>query len=218
MFVCLVLLAVYRFIISLTFILSFTLIFKMKNKNKVCAIATCSSPNDITYFSFPKEDERQKVWLEKCHRSDPVNIKNARICEIHFSEEYFMRDFQHELLGLPLRRRLSLSAIPSLHIPHQEPQSLSDFQLEGVGVEEIEVEDAEVEGLDDVEVQEVEVEEVDVEQVEVGDVDGEDVEVEDVNDLQLLNEGEVDNLRKDQETQCSIKKGFPQIFYYNICV
>ena len=57
-----------------------------------------------------------------------------------------------------------------------------------------------------------------MEQVEVGYVEGEDVEDDDVSDLQLLNEGEVDNLRKDQETQCSIKKGFPQIFYYNICV
>ena len=101
-----------------------------KNKYRVCAIATCKSPVDKAYFSFPKETTRQKTWLDNCFRGDNVNVKTARICEIHFAEEYFDRDFQNELLGLPVRRRLSVSAIPTLNLHHQEPQSSNDQEQE----------------------------------------------------------------------------------------
>ena len=61
----------------------------MKNKNKVCAIVTCPNPNGIKYFLFPKDIDRQKVWIQKCNRSEPISVKHAQICGQHFSEDCF---------------------------------------------------------------------------------------------------------------------------------
>ena len=101
-----------------------------KNKNKTCAVAFCISPDGKAYFSFPRDATRQKTWLDNCFRADFVNVKTARICEIHFPEEYFERDFKHELLGLPLRRKLSVSAIPTLHLHPQNLHLSSDQEKE----------------------------------------------------------------------------------------
>ena len=102
----------------------------MKNKNKKCAVSMCPSPSGVTYFSFPKD--RQEIWLNKCMISDfkKLNMKNVSICESHFSEDCFIRDFQNELMGLPVRRLLSSSAVPSLYLPYEEPPSQSDRELE----------------------------------------------------------------------------------------
>ena len=101
-----------------------------KNKHKICSVATCKSPEGKSYFCFPKDVTRQKTWLNNCFREDYVNDKTARICEIHFEEKYFERDFQNELMGLPVRRKLSVSAIPTLHLHPQNLHLSSDQEKE----------------------------------------------------------------------------------------
>ena len=93
----------------------------MRNRYDTCAISTCVNPNNVKYFKFPKDSDRRKLWLDKCCRADLVNVSSAKICEIHFTEDSFDRHLEHELLGLPLRRKLSSSAVPSLHLGFKEP-------------------------------------------------------------------------------------------------
>lgn len=90
----------------------------------VCAIATCknthknSKGKNVIFHVFPKgNNELCKEWLQKCHRNDPVNVKNARICSEHFMEEDYEDDMKNRLLGLPIRKFLKPFATPRINIP-----------------------------------------------------------------------------------------------------
>ena len=169
----------------------------MRNKSNVCAIATCHSPSDKTYFSFPREEERQKIWVSTCARAEFVNVKTAKLCEIHFSEDYFVRDFQHELMGLPVRRRLCDSAVPNINLPSQQPQSQSDIERDLKKRKEKEQEE-----------QRQYIESLNLsatgEGVAVGDVPS-------INDRGGVLDRETSN---EQGTQCSIVQGFHQARFF----
>jgi len=102
---------------------------RLKNKKKIrpinttncCAISSCSSPSGIPYKLFPKEPLIQEKWISACRRTDVINVKTARICMNHFSEDSFQRDLTNELLGLPSRKKLKTDAIPTLNLT--EPSS-----------------------------------------------------------------------------------------------
>lgn len=90
-----------------------------------CAVATCKSDNqsktfskNVMFFRFPTEESLQKVWVNTCKRKDKINIKNARICSQHFSEECYERNLKHELLNYTAKnhRLLKANAIPTLHL------------------------------------------------------------------------------------------------------
>jgi hypothetical protein len=76
---------------------------KLKNKTRVCAVASCHNPSGISYHSFPKEAKLQQKWLQACKRSDFVNVKTASVCSRHFLPADFERDLRNELLKQPLR-------------------------------------------------------------------------------------------------------------------
>ncbi len=67
----------------------------------MCAIASCSNPDDVSYFTFPKDDTVKKIWVRKCKRSDNFNPETSRICEKHFTADDFERNLKSELLELP---------------------------------------------------------------------------------------------------------------------
>lgn len=45
-----------------------------------------------------------------------MNLKNAKICSLHFAEEEFLRDLRSELLKEPSRLILKPNAIPTLRL------------------------------------------------------------------------------------------------------
>ena len=77
-----------------------------KKSNNVCAVATCPNPKGLTYHRFPKDENLSKLWKNLCKRRDQINVKNARICELHFEEKDYERDLRNELLNQPLRKIL----------------------------------------------------------------------------------------------------------------
>jgi hypothetical protein len=88
-------------------------------KMTTCAVQECRSlrvaeGRPVIFHSFPKDRNLIKVWKTKCRRKDPVNEKYARVCSRHFKEDDYQRDLKHELLNLPLRRKLKPDAIPSV--------------------------------------------------------------------------------------------------------
>ena len=165
----------------------------MRNKSHSCAISSCTNPKDKTYFSFPREEERKKIWVSSCARADFVNVNTAKICEIHFSEDNFVRDFQHELMGLPVRRRLNEWAVPNINLPYQQPQSQSDIQSELRERKEKEREEQRqyIASLD----------------LSAGGVGAGDTPT-------ISDRGRVEESNKEQGTQCTIEQGFYQARYF----
>ena len=100
----------------------------MSRNTNTCSVAICPSPKDTSYHSFPKDINRQKLWIKLSKRKDPINPKTAKICSLHFKPEDFERDLKHELLNLPLRKIFKPGSIPSLNllptsVPHHQDSS-----------------------------------------------------------------------------------------------
>lgn len=93
-----------------------------------CAVAICPSPQDVSYHRFPKDPELLKVWVIRCRRKDEINVKNAKVCALHFTEEDFQRDLKSELLGCKPRPSLKPNSVPSkLLCPGELLRSFLDF-------------------------------------------------------------------------------------------
>jgi len=75
---------------------------------QTCAVAFCKS-NRLSYkkegvkmrfHSFPKENpEIKNEWIRRCGRSDKFNANTSTVCALHFTDDDYERDLQHELLG-----------------------------------------------------------------------------------------------------------------------
>lgn len=91
---------------------------------KRCTVATCTNSLQKTklegkstiYHAFPSDDERRKQWIHRCRRAGSWNPSSCHVCSEHFSEEDYDRDLQHELLGLPPRKKLKTTAVPHLNL------------------------------------------------------------------------------------------------------
>ncbi|CAB4068676.1 unnamed protein product [Lepeophtheirus salmonis] len=84
----------------------------------VCAIPACPSPEDISYYTFPKEEESRKKWIQACYCENLPNIDSAVICENHFSPENYDKHLQL-FHNSPARKRLKEGAVPNLNLPHR---------------------------------------------------------------------------------------------------
>ncbi|KAL3283948.1 hypothetical protein HHI36_018116 [Cryptolaemus montrouzieri] len=71
----------------------------------------------IKYHMLPNTGITEK-WIELCGYDKGTKAPSfARVCSIHFSPDCYQRDLEHELLGLPLRKKLRKDALPDLHLP-----------------------------------------------------------------------------------------------------
>lgn len=71
----------------------------------------------IIYHMFPSSADLALKWSEVCRGEKILPPAYSRVCSDHFSASCYQRDLQHELLGLPLRRRLRPDAVPDMKIP-----------------------------------------------------------------------------------------------------
>lgn len=99
-----------------------------------CAVYGCYNSNRKTkgtetkYYSFPGSEELQRKWLAACKRADGINLKHARVCSEHFSEECFFIHLKYTLLKYKPRnfRNLKHDAIPTLNLPASEQTEPTD--------------------------------------------------------------------------------------------
>lgn len=97
-----------------------------------CAVVGCNSSHrktkggSIRYHRFPGDATTRARWVQSCGKY-VHNCSTARICSLHFTDENYERDVQHELLGLPTRCRLKKGALPDRNLP-------GDFLKEDVPV------------------------------------------------------------------------------------
>lgn len=88
-----------------------------------CAVVGCNSTHRktkggaIRYHRFPGDSKIRAKWLQACGKQ-LTNCATARICSRHFTDEWYERDVQHEILGLPTRCRLKRGAIPEKNLPN----------------------------------------------------------------------------------------------------
>lgn len=96
-----------------------------------CSVATCKNYSkitrgtDIKYFRFPSNKHLAKQWIAACGRKGPINLKNARICSLHFVNSCFEVPLQQKMLGYtPINsRHLKPDAVPTLNI-HEFPAEI----------------------------------------------------------------------------------------------
>ncbi|KAJ3652723.1 hypothetical protein Zmor_018661 [Zophobas morio] len=94
-----------------------------------CCVNQCKDQK--TLFSFPKEESRKNEWLHRLGRKDLLNknIKNYRVCELHFqegdvkrSEEVYSEE-TGQLMAVPLDRPRLRKDVTPISLP-----SRSSFQ------------------------------------------------------------------------------------------
>ena len=89
----------------------------------------------ISYFQFPsaKKESTKKFYLKWQENIQVSNISCwGKVCEIHFEQDCFLRDLEHELTGRPIRKRLKDEAIPTLYLATEEnliPELPLEFDL-----------------------------------------------------------------------------------------
>ena len=96
-------------------------------RRKICAVPTCTDPQDKHYFMFPFKDRTMNhKWVQKVKRADKeFNPNTARICEDHFSAKMIQRDLKAELLGLQVKKKLVKGAFPDVNLPGQKENTRS---------------------------------------------------------------------------------------------
>lgn len=89
-----------------------------------CYVSSCGNcylktrgNSSVIYHTFPTSPTRAKKWLEACGETKKLSSNHARVCSAHFSPKCYRRDLQHELLGLPLRKKLKSDAVPDINLP-----------------------------------------------------------------------------------------------------
>ena len=99
-----------------------------------CAVAICKTDKRldhqsmISMFTFPRDPELQHIWISRCQRSKPINVKYARVCSLHFAPEDFERDIKSEILGLPPRRLLKRGAVPTLLLESSPMETEEEYR------------------------------------------------------------------------------------------
>ena len=77
------------------------------------------------FHTFPvKDKELCAEWVRRCRNLTIGNMHNARVCSDHFTPEDYLRDLKHELLNLPLRKKLKPDAVPSIFFNFDEGNKL----------------------------------------------------------------------------------------------
>lgn len=67
---------------------------------------------------FPSSPTLASKWTELCGYGEKMlPPPHSRVCSEHFSPLSYQRDLQHELLGLPLRKKLKRDALPDQNLP-----------------------------------------------------------------------------------------------------
>lgn len=84
-----------------------------------------------SFFNFPKDARRRKIWTIFCKRESFVPTTNHRLCSDHFTKNQLQRDPAHlERLGYEgARTRLKVDAVPDVPLPIHAKENNGAVQL-----------------------------------------------------------------------------------------
>lgn len=90
-----------------------------------CSVLSCGAikgdDSDVLFFTFPKDPEFRKLWIDFTQREDPFSVPNARICSNHFIPSIDYKTVYGERLGG--FRLLKGDAVPRLS-PQEDLESI----------------------------------------------------------------------------------------------
>lgn len=85
-----------------------------------CSVSTAMTRKriEMKYYTFPKNVDLARQWVQVCRREDKVNIKNAPICSAHFKDDCFFIPLQKNLLEYFSKRfrNLKSDGVPRLKL------------------------------------------------------------------------------------------------------
>ena len=89
-----------------------------------CSIVGCkdkqANSSEVTYFSLPKDLQRQISWLEAISRDKSSLLSNTFVCSDHFEDKYFDKSWDlQNWLFYAIKGKLISTAIPTL-LPHKQ--------------------------------------------------------------------------------------------------
>lgn len=116
-----------RFNCDISFFSLSPVFFQIVGEMPQCFVSNCSNyygktrgKVKVMYHIFPTKSELVAKWSVLCgYKKDFRPPIYARVCSEHFSNNCYQRDLQHELLGLPLRKKLKPDAVPNRNLPNQ---------------------------------------------------------------------------------------------------
>ncbi|XP_017768881.1 PREDICTED: uncharacterized protein LOC108557013 [Nicrophorus vespilloides] len=107
------------------------LVFDIRNMPK-CYATNCTNyygktrgNPKVSYHIMPSSAILASRWAKACTGVSETPPRYMRVCSDHFSDGCYQRDLQHELLGLPLRKRLKPDSVPDMNVfvePTPDPQ------------------------------------------------------------------------------------------------
>ena len=86
-----------------------------------CAVEGCTNMRALHWC---RSEEQFMLWKQTINYTGKVSKQYFRICSKHFSENQTQRDFQYELLGLPVRHILLPNALPDKYLHIAEDNNL----------------------------------------------------------------------------------------------
>lgn len=109
-----------------------------------CSVSACKITTDhvktlgiqVSFFSFPRDEETCKQWILKCNRKAAINVKNARVCSLHFAPEDFERDLKSELLNLPRKLKIKRGSVPSLKLDLSSVEKCCNSKIDAVSIKD----------------------------------------------------------------------------------
>lgn len=103
-----------------------------------CKVATCLNATGnpsirleqgITFHRFPKNPKLKKLWILRCGQKK-ITAESARVCSEHFLKEDYIDDMQNRLLGLPEKKWLKSTAVPSQNLPFYQAKKTNTARSE----------------------------------------------------------------------------------------
>ncbi|GAB6025157.1 hypothetical protein CHUAL_014016 [Chamberlinius hualienensis] len=83
---------------------------KRKVTRRYCSAFNCRVKNiefpELSFFRFPKDEERCKQWVINSHRTDLLDkdaeylFRNVRLCSLHFTDEMFSNEEKNRLRNI----------------------------------------------------------------------------------------------------------------------
>lgn len=83
-----------------------------------CVAYNCNSRSGhgLGMYTFPKDEHRRKIWVQKVKRHNFVPSEHSRLCSRHFDFDQFVIDprIASSVKFTPKQRRLKHDAIPMI--------------------------------------------------------------------------------------------------------
>lgn len=89
---------------------------------QICSVAVCKTSfykekrkdQKVLFFTFPKDPILKDIWISRCYREGAFNVKCARICSKHFTNDDYEDVMRAKLMNEHPKRLKSTGRLSTL--------------------------------------------------------------------------------------------------------